>query len=107
MKRPQLTYAPDLQLTDAEFHALHQRADGRAKRVSVDGEALRHLLHDHSALHVRLEEVEQHLRHPDQAKPLSNDPLVKEQRRGKRRSARIELDPLSDETVEAMEDLIG
>lgn len=97
-KLPKLTYEPkNLQLDDAEFDLLHKKVAGRSARVSVDAETLRHLLHDHSALYQRLEEVDRHLRHPEAGKPLSEAPSEPQPRRGRR------VDPLLAEE----EDLIG
>lgn len=108
MKLPQLSYAPKgLQCTDEDFHALHLKAQGRGARTSISTEALRHLLHDHSALYVRLEEVDSHLRHPEPGKTLLEAPSDPVQGGMKltphRRGRGKHVDPL----LEDDEDLIG
>lgn len=66
MKRPTLTYLPKgLVLTDDEFHNLHKRINSTrstSRSVTVDMEALKHLLSDHAALYARIEDVDRTLR---------------------------------------------
>lgn len=71
-KLTRLTYQPKgLELTDAEFDALHRELAGVRKSsstVRVDKAALAHLLSDHSLLFQRFEEVDMSLRHLDNGK---------------------------------------